>query len=32
VKVRRGVVEVRDLAKRRTVTVRAGESYFAKRR
>jgi ferric-dicitrate binding protein FerR (iron transport regulator) len=32
VRVRRGVVEVRDLAKRRTVMVRAGESYLAKRR
>ena len=28
--VRRGVVEVRDLAKRRTVTVRAGQRYFAR--
>jgi hypothetical protein len=30
-KVVRGVVKVRDFKKRKTVTVRAGHSYFAKR-
>ena len=30
VEVRRGVVDVRDLVKRRTVTVRAGQRYLAK--
>jgi ferric-dicitrate binding protein FerR (iron transport regulator) len=30
VRVRRGLVEVRDLERRRTVMVSAGEQYFAK--
>jgi hypothetical protein len=32
IRVRRGTVSVRDLVRRATIIVRAGQSYFAKRR